>query len=143
MGERRSCGSYLCAAPAHKTYNLRKTDVTSFLRTERRFGRHMRKAPHAISALALAVALAAGPASAGAFFFTTGAADGRLGSLSQPAGPTTQETVRPGFETADDFALASAFVVAPEAGRWVAYTPFESHAIHRVYPPDPPPRDHF
>ena len=79
--------------------------MTSFLRAERSFGRHMRKAPLAISALALAVALAAGPASAGAFFFTTGAADGRLGSLSQPTGPTAQETVRPGFETADDFAL--------------------------------------
>jgi hypothetical protein len=59
----------------------------------------------AVSALALAAALAAGPASAADFFFTTGAADQRLGSLSQPSGPAPQENVRPGFETADDFAL--------------------------------------
>ena len=41
----------------------------------------------------------------------------------------------------DDFALTSLSVVAPESGRWFDHPPLESHAIHRVYPPDPPPRD--
>ena len=47
--------------------------------------------------------------------------------------------------TTDEFALSSFLVVVPESGRWFGPSPLESHAIHRVYPPDPPPRDraHF
>jgi hypothetical protein len=65
----------------------------------------MRASLIALPALALAGAFTAGSASATDFFFTTGAADGRLGSLSQPGGPAPSENIRPGFETADDFAL--------------------------------------
>jgi hypothetical protein len=65
----------------------------------------MRTSLIAVPALALAAALTAGSAGATDFFFTTGAADQRLGSLSQPGGPAPQENTRPGFETADDFAL--------------------------------------
>jgi MYXO-CTERM domain-containing protein len=53
--------------------------------------------------LALAVGLAATPAAASTFFFSTGNPDGLLGALSRPGGPSTLET-----ETADDFFLSTA-----------------------------------
>jgi hypothetical protein len=42
----------------------------------------------------------AGPAAAGVFFFSTGNPDGKIGTLSRPAGPGLLQT-----ETADDFVL--------------------------------------
>jgi hypothetical protein len=49
----------------------------------------------------LAAAFGVAPLSATSFFFSTGGADGRLASLSQPASASTVET-----ETADDFILS-------------------------------------
>jgi hypothetical protein len=40
-----------------------------------------------------------------------------------------------------DAALAAPCVVALEAGTWFGHPHLESHVIHRVHPPDPPPRD--
>ena len=40
-----------------------------------------------------------------------------------------------------DAALAALFVVALEPGAWFGRPHLESHVIHRVHPPDPPPRD--
>ena len=40
-----------------------------------------------------------------------------------------------------DAALAGLFAVALEPGTWLTRPYLESHPIHRVYPPDPPPRD--
>jgi hypothetical protein len=62
----------------------------------------------AASAAALSVGLvAAAPAMADVFFFSTGNPDGKLGSLSQPPGPGSLET-----ETADDFVLTDATVIS-------------------------------
>ncbi|WP_293905148.1 PEP-CTERM sorting domain-containing protein [Phenylobacterium sp.] len=57
-------------------------------------------APLAIAALGVASAVAATPAGAATFAFSTGNPDGRIGTLSRPAGPGAVQT-----ETADDFAL--------------------------------------
>jgi len=51
-------------------------------------------------ALSLAAALAAGPAAAATFFFSTGNPDGKLAALSRPTNNSPLET-----ETADDFVL--------------------------------------
>src|SRR6516165_12304711 len=62
----------------------------------------------AASAAALSVGLvAAAPAMADVFSFSTGNPDGKLGSLSQPPGPGSVET-----ETADDFVLTDATVIS-------------------------------
>jgi hypothetical protein len=58
-----------------------------------------------LCAAMLAAVFAAAPLSAASFFFTTGSADGRLASLSQPA-TSTLET-----ETADDFILSETTVI--------------------------------
>jgi len=59
------------------------------------------------SVATLSVGLAAAPAMADVFFFSTGNPDGKLGSLSAPASPSNLET-----ETADDFALTDATVIS-------------------------------
>src|SRR5215472_666834 len=61
------------------------------------------------SAAALSVGLVAGgmPAAADSFVFSTGNADGKLGSLSRPPSPGNLET-----ETADDFVLTDATVIS-------------------------------
>jgi hypothetical protein len=51
---------------------------------------------------AISLAIAAGPASASTFFFSTGNPDGLLAALSRPGSPGLLET-----ETADDFVLTS------------------------------------
>jgi hypothetical protein len=51
---------------------------------------------------ALSVVLAAGPAGASSFFFSTGNPDGRMGALSRPSGAGVET------ETADDFVLTQA-----------------------------------
>ena len=61
----------------------------------------------AVSAAALSVGLvAAAPAMADVFSFSTGNPDGKLGSLSQPPGPGLET------ETADDFVLTDATVIS-------------------------------
>jgi hypothetical protein len=61
----------------------------------------MRQIPCFLAALALALMLGA-PASAGTFFFSTGAPDGRIASASYPEGSGKTE-----HESADDFVLTS------------------------------------
>jgi hypothetical protein len=62
----------------------------------------------AASAAALSVGLvAAAPAMADVFFFSTGNPDGKLGSLSQPPSPGSLET-----ETADDFVLTDTTLIS-------------------------------
>ena len=53
-----------------------------------------------------------------------------------PLAPSTAPRLMP-----DDLALAAHFTLAPESGRWFGQPRVDSHAIHLVYPPDPPPRD--
>jgi hypothetical protein len=58
------------------------------------------------SVAVLAAAFGVAPLSATSFFFSTGSADGRLASLSQPASSTKLET-----ETADDFILSEPTII--------------------------------
>jgi len=85
------------------------------------------------AALALAT-----PVWADSFFFSTGNADGRLGSLSQPVSPSKLET-----ETADDFILSETTTIrrATIVGLVPAGTPLSSIRnveieIYRVFPND-------
>ena len=89
----------------------------------------------------LAAGLAVAPLSAASFFFTTGNADGRLASLSQPGTSTKLET-----ETADDFILSETTVItgATITGLIVpnAASPSIDNVeveIYRVFPNDSQP----
>jgi hypothetical protein len=91
----------------------------------------------AAAALAGAIGFVA-PLQADSFFFSTGNADGRLGSLSQPTSPTRLET-----ETADDFILADTTVIrgATVVGLIPTGTPLSSITnveieVYRVFPND-------
>ena len=89
----------------------------------------------------LAIAFGVTPMSASSFFFTTGSADGRLASLSQPASSSKLET-----ETADDFLLSETTVItgATLTGLVVANAALPSIEnveieIYRVFPNDSRP----
>jgi hypothetical protein len=91
-----------------------------------------------LSVTALAAVVGAAPLSANSFVFSTGNADGRLGSLSQPAGAATLET-----ETADDFILGetTSIKAATITGLLPLGTPLSSITnveieIYRVFPND-------
>jgi hypothetical protein len=91
-----------------------------------------------LSVTALAAVVGAAPLSASSFVFSTGNADGRLGSLSQPAGAATLET-----ETADDFILGetTSIKAATITGLLPLGTPLSSITnveieIYRVFPND-------
>jgi hypothetical protein len=86
----------------------------------------------------LAGAVGAAPLSASSFVFRSGSADGRLGSLSQPASGSTLET-----ETADDFILGETTSIkgATITGLLPPGTPLSSITtveieIYRVFPND-------
>lgn len=61
----------------------------------------------AFSALALTLVLVTSQASAGVFLFSTGNPDGKIATLSRPAGPGKLQT-----ETADDFVTTQSVVIA-------------------------------
>lgn len=89
----------------------------------------------------LAAAFGVAPMSATSFVFTTGSADGRLASLSQPATSSRLET-----ETADDFILSETTVIrsATITGLVVANAALPSIdnvevEIYRVFPNDSRP----
>jgi hypothetical protein len=89
----------------------------------------------------LATGFSIAPLSATSFFFTTGGADGRLASLSQPATSSKLET-----ETADDFILSETTVIksATITGVVVANAALPSIEnveveIYRVFPNDSRP----
>ena len=88
---------------------------------------------HLVAAtLAGALALATS-VRADSFFFSTGRADGRLGSLSQPASPSKLET-----ETADDFILPETTTIRQAT---IVGTPLSSInnveiEVYRVFPKD-------
>jgi len=91
-----------------------------------------------LSVTALAGVVGAAPLSASSFVFSTGSADGRLGSLSQPASGSTLET-----ETADDFILGETTSIkgATITGLVPPGTPLSSITnveieIYRVFPND-------
>jgi hypothetical protein len=89
----------------------------------------------------LATAFGVAPLSATSFFFTTGSADGKLASLSQPSTSSKLET-----ETADDFILSETTVIrgATITGLVVPHATLASIdnvevEIHRVFPNDSQP----
>jgi len=89
----------------------------------------------------LATVFGVAPLSATSFLFTTGSADGRLASLSQPASSSKVET-----ETADDFLLSETTVIrgATITGLIVPNAPLPSIdnvevEIYRVFPNDSRP----
>jgi len=91
-----------------------------------------------VSIALLAGAAAVAPVSADSFVFSTGRADGRLGSLSQPASASALET-----ETADDFLLPETTVIrgATITGLIPAGLPLSSITnveieVYRVFPND-------
>jgi hypothetical protein len=82
----------------------------------------------AASAAALSVGLvAAAPAMADVFSFSTGNPDGKLGSLSQPPGPGSVET-----ETADDFVLTNATVISRAIVHGLIATGLDASDIKQV-----------
>ena len=89
----------------------------------------------------LATAFGVAPLSATSFFFTTGSADGKLASLSQPSTSSKLET-----ETADDFILSETTVIrgATITGLVVPHAALASIdnvevEIYRVFPNDSQP----